>query len=309
MRYDRASDRWLCSTSRRTSRSGRRVRGACRVPTEQVLRRRSTEPRDRATGGLRRVLAAVASLPAGQGPHRLPPPRTAAPPRVCRHATRRWERLCARPRDRAFARSDFVDAARSGDDGRADEARRQARGRVAAAQAPAGPVAASELGHIRRVARKPLLVRRRRGVSLALLGPNGVGKSTAAAELQRSLPFDVANRLHGNVEDVRPSPRAAGHGDRDRDSSVADLVALPEGPIPPAKGSSGRVRSLRLRRAPASDPSAAHGEARLLPVPRPRAPPTASGRVPRRGRGRRVRTQAGGSTRGARIGAPAIRRS
>jgi thymidylate kinase len=39
-------------------------------------------------------------------------------------------------------------------------------------------------------ARKPLLLRRRRGVNVALLGPNGVGKSTAAAALQRSFPFE-----------------------------------------------------------------------------------------------------------------------
>ncbi len=41
-----------------------------------------------------------------------------------------------------------------------------------------------------RVARKPLLLPRRRGMSLALLGPNGVGKSTAAAGLQKSFPFE-----------------------------------------------------------------------------------------------------------------------
>jgi thymidylate kinase len=41
-----------------------------------------------------------------------------------------------------------------------------------------------------RSARKPLLMRRRRGLNLALLGPNGVGKSTAAAGLQRSFPFE-----------------------------------------------------------------------------------------------------------------------
>jgi thymidylate kinase len=39
-------------------------------------------------------------------------------------------------------------------------------------------------------ARKPFLLPRRRGVNLALLGPNGVGKSTAAAALQRSFPFE-----------------------------------------------------------------------------------------------------------------------
>jgi hypothetical protein len=41
-----------------------------------------------------------------------------------------------------------------------------------------------------RKAQKPLLVMRRRGVNVALLGPNGVGKSTAARSLQRSVPFE-----------------------------------------------------------------------------------------------------------------------
>jgi len=46
-----------------------------------------------------------------------------------------------------------------------------------------------------RVARKPLLLRRRRGLSLALLGPNGVGKSTVAAGLQQGYPLG-ATVLH-----------------------------------------------------------------------------------------------------------------
>jgi hypothetical protein len=46
-----------------------------------------------------------------------------------------------------------------------------------------------------RVARKPLLLRRRRGVSVALLGPNGVGKSTVAAGLQQAFPLG-ARVLH-----------------------------------------------------------------------------------------------------------------
>lgn len=41
-----------------------------------------------------------------------------------------------------------------------------------------------------RTARKPLFWARRRGVNVALLGPNGVGKSTAARSLQRSFPFE-----------------------------------------------------------------------------------------------------------------------
>jgi hypothetical protein len=40
-----------------------------------------------------------------------------------------------------------------------------------------------------RAARKPLVLRRRRGMSLALLGPNGVGKTTLAAGLQRGFPL------------------------------------------------------------------------------------------------------------------------
>jgi thymidylate kinase len=39
--------------------------------------------------------------------------------------------------------------------------------------------------------RRPLLLRRRRGVNLALLGPNGVGKSALAAGLAGSFPFDA----------------------------------------------------------------------------------------------------------------------
>jgi thymidylate kinase len=38
--------------------------------------------------------------------------------------------------------------------------------------------------------RKPLLLARRRGVSVALLGPNGVGKSTAVEAIRRSFPFE-----------------------------------------------------------------------------------------------------------------------
>jgi thymidylate kinase len=39
-------------------------------------------------------------------------------------------------------------------------------------------------------ARRPLLMPRRRGVSVALIGPNGVGKSTVAAGLQRRFPLE-----------------------------------------------------------------------------------------------------------------------
>ncbi len=90
----------------------------------------------------------------------------------------------------AFAASDFVDAARSGD----AEALRELGVRLAAELKRRRPLRERlkvMLSRAARAARKPLLIRRRRGLGLALLGPNGVGKSTAAAELRRSLPFEV----------------------------------------------------------------------------------------------------------------------
>ena len=49
-----------------------------------------------------------------------------------------------------------------------------------------------------RWARKPLLFPRRRGVSVALLGPNGVGKSTLAVGLKRGFPLE-ARVLHMGI--------------------------------------------------------------------------------------------------------------
>jgi hypothetical protein len=89
-----------------------------------------------------------------------------------------------------FAVGDFLDAAAADDDQAlidlGDRLAQQLRRRRPVRER-GRTVAAGVAG----VLRKPLLVRRRRGVSLALLGPNGVGKSTAAVGLQRSLPFDV----------------------------------------------------------------------------------------------------------------------
>jgi hypothetical protein len=64
--------------------------------------------------------------------------------------------------------------------------------------------------HALRVARKPLLLRRRRGLSVALLGPNGVGKSTVAAGLQQGFPLG-ARVLHMGLwktTATRPGTRA-----------------------------------------------------------------------------------------------------
>jgi thymidylate kinase len=61
-----------------------------------------------------------------------------------------------------------------------------------------------------RVARKPLLLRRRRGLSVALLGPNGVGKSTVAAGLQQGFPLGarVVHMGLWKTPATRPGARA-----------------------------------------------------------------------------------------------------
>ena len=64
-------------------------------------------------------------------------------------------------------------------------------------------------GAARESLRKPLLLPRRKGMSIALLGPNGVGKSTAAAGLQRSFPFESRAMYMGMWKGIDTS-RAAG---------------------------------------------------------------------------------------------------
>jgi Thymidylate kinase len=59
-----------------------------------------------------------------------------------------------------------------------------------------------------RVSRKPLLLRRRRGLSIALLGPNGVGKSTAAAGVERDFPLGATVVHMGLWKAASASPRA-----------------------------------------------------------------------------------------------------
>jgi hypothetical protein len=58
-----------------------------------------------------------------------------------------------------------------------------------------------------RAARKPLLLPRRRGLSVALLGPNGVGKSTVAAGLQRGFPLGSRVVHMGLWKAAATSPR------------------------------------------------------------------------------------------------------
>ena len=189
MRYDRASDRWLVldvstEVSFRVPRSWhlpgaadqvlrrRQLAGGIRVPAQAdafwllllhcLLDKRRVAQHHRAQ--LRRLAAAASESPLGEA--------------LCRAA------------GPDFAAADFVAAAASDDDralmklggGLAEQLKRRRPVREQL-RALASGVAA--------VLRKPLLLRRRRGVSLALLGPNGVGKSTVAAGLQQCLPFDL----------------------------------------------------------------------------------------------------------------------
>lgn len=189
VRYDRASDRWLWLDIS-TSVSFRsppfwELPGA----TDQVLERRQ------------RVGAMV--VPADADAfwllllHCLLDKR-----RVAEHHRARLHRLAGRAPESplgsslcaaagpGFAVDDFVDAARSDGDQMlmdlGDRLEAQLRRRR-----PIGRRSRALVKALAGVLRKPFLLRRRKGVSLALLGPNGVGKSTAAASLQRSLPFDM----------------------------------------------------------------------------------------------------------------------
>lgn len=189
MRYDRPSDQWLVldvstSVSFRSPRSWQ-LPGA----TEYVLRRRSVN----------RGIAVPADADAFWllllhcllDKDRVATHHLAMLRRLASAAMKSGlgASLCSAAGP-AFAASDFVDAARSGD----AEALRELGVRLAAELRRRRPLRERLRVMLSRAAgavRKPLLVRRRRGLGLALLGPNGVGKSTAAAELRRSLPFEV----------------------------------------------------------------------------------------------------------------------
>ena len=69
------------------------------------------------------------------------------------------------------------------------------------------------------LARKPLLLPRRRGISLALIGPNGVGKSTAADGLRRAFPFESRVMYMGVWK--------AASATRGRGAAVAEILSRP----------------------------------------------------------------------------------
>ena len=187
--YDRPTDQWLVlevstQVSFRTPRSWhlpgatdqvlqrRQLEDGIRVPEQAdyfwllllhcLLDKRDVSQRHR--GRLRSLAAAASESPLAES--------------LCRAAGSQ------------FAASDFVDAAASDD----DRALIELGGRLARQLRRRRPVRGRLRGlgnGVVGVVRKPLLLRRRRGVSLALLGPDGVGKSTAAAALQEYLPFDL----------------------------------------------------------------------------------------------------------------------
>jgi thymidylate kinase len=63
---------------------------------------------------------------------------------------------------------------------------------------------------VRQVVQKPLLLSRRRGLSIALLGANGVGKSTLAAGLQRTFCIPVRTAYMGLWRDEARGPLGRG---------------------------------------------------------------------------------------------------
>ena len=189
IRYDRPSDRWLVldvstSVSFRSPRSWE-------LPdaTDQVLRR------CRLADGIR--------VPADPDAfwllllHCLLDKR-----RVAEHHLGRLRAMAAAAPDSPlaaslcsaagpeFAVSDFVDAVVAGDDGSLVELAGRLTSQLRRRRPLPERLRVLRSG-VARTLQKPLLLRRRKGVSLALLGPNGVGKSTAAAALQQSLPFDL----------------------------------------------------------------------------------------------------------------------
>jgi thymidylate kinase len=112
----------------------------------------------------------------------------------------------------------FVRAARLGD----WDALNEMGGRLIAElrrQRPVGERLRAVGGRLSMVIRKPLLLRRRKGVSVALLGPNGVGKSTAAAGLDRSFP--LASRV------VYMGVWKAADRTRTRAMTVVEILARP----------------------------------------------------------------------------------
>jgi hypothetical protein len=214
VRYDRPSDRWLVldvstDVSFR-SRSPWRLPGAA----EQVLERRRFEdgiPSPREGDAFWLLLLHCLLDKEYLAPHhrRRLLHLAAGGPRSPLEDAVRWA---------GFTPAAFVDAARAGDWDALTELgvrlRVQLKRRRSVAERIRGLAET-----VPAIARKPLLLRRRRGLSLALLGPNGVGKSTAAAGLQHSFPFESRIVYMGVWKAVERSRR--------RTPAVTEIVLRP----------------------------------------------------------------------------------
>jgi O-antigen/teichoic acid export membrane protein len=215
--YDRPSDRWLLldvstAVSFRAPRSWLLARGA-----QEVLRRRRrlegmVVPAD---GDAFWLLTLHCLLDKRRvASHH----RAALRKLACRGLDSRLGGVVCAAAGARFEPGEFVDAARRGDWNALSDMgsrliaelrrRRPVRERLRVVGA-----------RLARLARKPLLLPRRRGISLALLGPNGVGKSTAADALRLSFPFESRVVYMGIW-------KAADRG-RGRAMTVAEILARP----------------------------------------------------------------------------------
>ena len=141
------------------------------------------------------------------------------------------------------------------------------------------------------------LVRSRRGMSVALVGPDGAGKSSAAAALARTFPFP-SRTVYMSPAPIAPSPGVAA---RRRPDPVRRSAARPMGSrarIPPA-GEARAVRPLRARCARAGTLAAGPTGAHAASDAGPRLPASAA-----HGRARRSRRRVAHAGGRARSGAP-----
>jgi O-antigen/teichoic acid export membrane protein len=189
VRYDRTSDHWLLldvstSVSFRSPRSWRLVGASQEVLAHRRWKDGLSIPSDADAFWL---LLLHCLLDKGQvASHHASSLRRLAP---AAPDSQLGSCLCAAA-GRKFAPDDFVMAAHAGE----VELLRDLGIRLAASLRRRRPLHERLrvcAGSVIRVGRQPLLLRRRKGLSLALLGPNGVGKSTAAAGLERTLPFEL----------------------------------------------------------------------------------------------------------------------
>ena len=88
--------------------------------------------------------------------------------------------------------------------------------------------------------------RRPRGLSVALLGPDGAGKSTLAAGIERGFYFPARRVYMGLWQGAPAATGGARAGERPGRALAARLAALPDRPLSPGPRAVGHLRPLRL---------------------------------------------------------------